>query len=443
MSAPPTTRLPLTRPDHLDPAPNRRRRLFAWPPNGLLKGSTVAAGLATALIVARDGSPPWQLARVALTAAVTASALVALSRGSRRTRAAVAFALGSVTTAVGLGIAPAHLTKTGWQAMTVAGAVVLVSGLVLMFAGAATSIRRARGWRRVLLLPALLFAAFVVVWSLGQAVAATNVPRTAVGAATPGDVGMRYHDVDLRTADGVTLSGWYVPSTNGAAVALLHGAGSTRSNVLDHAVVLARHGYGVLLFDARGHGRSGGRAMDFGWYGDDDIAAAVTFLEDQSDVDVDLIAAVGMSMGGEEAIGAAATNPLIRAVVAEGATNRVTGDKAWLSDEFGVRGAIQEGVEWLLYNTADLLTAADQPTPLHDAVAAAAPTPVLLIAAGAVDDESRAASYIQRGSPDTVEIWVVPDTGHTGGLDTHPEEWEERVVTFLDEALAIAGPSPR
>ena len=124
-----------------------------------------------------------------------------------------------------------------------------------------------------------------------------------------------------------------MPSSAGAAAVLLHGAGSTRSNVLDHAVVLGRAGYGLLLFDARGHGRSGGRAMDFGWYGDADIAVAVTFLQAQPDVDDERIAAVGMSVGGEEAIGAGAGDPRIKAVVAEGATNGGAGDKAWLSDE--------------------------------------------------------------------------------------------------------------
>ena len=59
---------------------------------------------------------------------------------------------------------------------------------------------------------------------------------------------------------------------------LLHGSGSTRSAVLDQAAVLAEGGYGVLLFDARGHGESGGRAMDFGWYGDADIAGALDYL---------------------------------------------------------------------------------------------------------------------------------------------------------------------
>jgi uncharacterized protein len=391
-------------------------------------------------IVARDGSPPWQVTRLLVTATLTAAAIVVLGRGARSSRAAVAFALGVVTTAIGAGIAPPHVTKVGWHAMTAAGGMVLGFGLVLMVAGAALALGVASGWRRILLAPALLVIAFVVVFALGQAVAATNVPRTAVDATTPADVGMPYRDVEFQTADGVMLSGWYVPSANGAAVVVLHGAGSTRSSVLDHAVVLARHGYGVLLFDGRGHGRSGGRAMDFGWYGDEDIAAATALLKGQPEVDADQIAAVGMSMGGEEAIGAAASNPLMRAVVAEGATNRVTGDKGWLSDAFGARGAIQEGIDWLLYNTADRLTAADAPMRLQDAVAASSPTPVLLITAGDVDDERRAAEYIQRSSPHTVDIWIAPNTRHTRALDTHPDEWEQRVITFLGDALGIDSP---
>ena len=144
-----------------------------------------------------------------------------------------------------------------------------------------------------------------------------------------------------------------------------------------------------------------------------------------------------MSKGGEEAIGAAASDGRIRAVVAEGATNRMSADRAWLSDEYGWRGAIQERVDWLLYNTADVLTSAEPPLSLRDAVAAVAPRPVLLIAAGGVAEEGHASRFIQAASPDTVDIWVVPQTGHTAALDTHPEEWEARVASFLDDALAM------
>jgi hypothetical protein len=142
-----------------------------------------------------------------------------------------------------------------------------------------------------------------------------------------------------------------------------------------------------------------------------------------------------MSMGGEAAIGAAASDERIRAVVAEGAEHRVAADKAWLSEEFGVAGWVQEHLDWLTYAIADLLTTADQPIALRDAVAAAAPRPMLLIAAGADPDEGRSARSIQGGSPETVAVWLVPGAGHTEGLDTAPAEWEQRVTSFLTGAL--------
>jgi dienelactone hydrolase len=351
--------------------------------------------------------------------------------------ASLVFGTGCLVLGVGVGLGPPYLAKAGLDPVTVVGLAVLVTGLVLIAVSGMILLRVARSWRRVLLVPALLAAVATAVLSIGQAVAATNVPPTTVGSTTPAARGLAFEEVAFPTADGVTLAGWYIPSDNRAAVVLLHGAGSTRSNVLDHAVVLARHGYGVLLFDARGHGRSDGRAMDFGWYGDDDVTAAVSFLQMRPDVDDELIAAVGMSMGGEEAIGAAASDRRIRAVVAEGATHRVTADRAWLSDEFGWRGTVQEGLDWLTYGITDLLTAADQPPALRDAVVAAAPRKVLLIAAGDRADEGSAGRYIQSASTSSVDLWIVPRTGHTDALRTHPREWEQRVTTFLATALNL------
>lgn len=398
-------------------------------------GAILAAGAGLLFVVARDGSVAWQIVRFATVAALLAGLLLLLRRASPVRRGALAAAAGLLFLPAGIGIGPPHLAKAGAHPLTVAGLLALAGGLVLVVAGGATLVRASRPWLRPLVGLGHLLLAGLAALTLGQAVAATNVPRTDVGPTTPADRGLTYHDVEFRTGDGVRLSGWYVPSEAGAAVVLLHGAGSTRSSVLDHAAVLGRAGYGVLAFDARGHGRSGGRAMDFGWYGDADIAAAVTFLQAQPDVDDERIAALGMSMGGEEAIGAAAADARVKAVVAEGATNRGAGDKAWLSDEYGLRGALQEGIERLVYGAADLLTAASPPVTLHDAVAASAPRPVLLIAGGAMPDEAKAGRYIQSGSPATVELWEVAGAGHTDSLRTDPTGWEQRVTSFLDGAL--------
>jgi hypothetical protein len=49
--------------------------------------------------------------------------------------------------------------------------------------------------------------------------------------------------------------------------------------------------------------------------------------------------------------------------------------------------------------------------------------------------EEDADQWIQAGSPDTVELWVVLDTRHTAALRTQPEEWEATVVGLLDSTL--------
>lgn len=399
----------------------------------LIEGAAWAGALSMAYVVGHDGSPFWQVVRVALVACLGAG-LLAVLRTRSRAAPVLAFTAGTVTTAVGIGFGLPHLAKTGLTAGTVAGVVALAAGALLTGAGAGGLLRAAPRWWRVPVIPALLLSFFVVLWALGQGVAATNVPPTPIGDTTPADRGLIYRDVRFPTSDGVTLSGWYVPSTNGAAIALLHGAGSTRSNVLDHAAVLARHGYGVVLFDARGHGRSGGRAMDFGWRGDTDTAAAVSFLQAQPEIDPVRIGAVGLSMGGEEAIGAAAADERIRAVVAEGATNRVAEDKEWLSDRYGWRGAVQERIESLVYATVDLLTASRPPVPLRRAVAMAAPRPVLLIAGSAVPGEEDAGRHIAGGAPGSAQLWVA-SAGHTDALADVPAEWERRVMAFLDAAL--------
>jgi pimeloyl-ACP methyl ester carboxylesterase len=277
------------------------------------------------------------------------------------------------------------------------------------------------------------------VWALTPAVIATVVPPIRPGASTPTDYGIDARSVEYETADGVTIRAWYSPSTNGATVILRHGAGSDASTVLPQAGVLAGHGFGLLVTDARGHGRSEGRAMEFGWFGDLDIGAGVDFLTAQPEFDAGQIAVVGMSMGGEEAIGAIGSDPRIAAVVAEGATARTDADKRWLAEEYGFRGRVQLGLEWVQYGLTDLFTDASKPSPLATAAHTASPRPLLLIAGGEMADEVKVVEYLAAESGDNVSIWTVTDSGHIQGLATDPAAWEERVVGFLETALIQGG----
>jgi len=347
--------------------------------------------------------------------------------------AVTALLFGITGTAAGAGAGSAHLGKAGLDAAAVPAAIVLVTGVVLLVWGAATLVRATPGWWRLLAVPMALVLLWFVLLPLTVAVNATNRPPSPLGPATPARYGLGYQDVAFRTADGVRLSAWYIPPRNGAAVVLLPGAGSTRTSVLGQAVVLARHGYGALLVDARGHGRSGGHAMDFGWWGDRDIAAAVSFLDRQPGVRAGKIAAVGESMGGEQALAAAGSDRRIRAVVAEGATGQQLADHGWLPG--GIEGTLQRGMEWVMYTAAGLLSGAPRPMNIPDAIRAADRRPTLIIAGGGVADEPVAARWFQAASPATVQVWVVPHAGHTQGLATAPRAWEDHVIGFLGAAL--------
>ncbi|WP_107765574.1 alpha/beta hydrolase [Nocardioides terrigena] len=345
---------------------------------------------------------------------------------------------GLVVFAVGVGLGPRHHAAEGLGPGALTGYLLLAGGLVaaLWAAGRILGATRRRWWAPVVAL--LLVATALALWTLGQAVAASFPPRPALDGRTPADVGLVYSDVTFPSSDGTALAGWYVPSRNGAAVVLMHGAGSTRSAVLDHARVLADHGYGVLLFDARGHGQSAGRGMDFGWFGESDASGAVDFLAARPDVESARIGLVGMSMGGEQAIGAAGADERVRAVVAEGATHRVAADKGYL-DAYGVRGELQQRVDRVTYGLAGLLTSAPEPVPLRRSVSVATrrpdPAAFLLVTAGDVPNESLAADHVREGSTTGVTTWNVAGAGHTQGLATAPDAWEEHVVAFLDDAL--------
>lgn len=305
------------------------------------------------------------------------------------------------------------------------------SRLVLLITGTAVLLRTTPKWRLLALPIAFLVLEFVL-FPVTQAIYATNVPATALDRTSPAAKGLTYQAVTFMTTDDVRLSAWYIPSHNGAALVLLHGSGSTRTSVLNQAVVLADHGFGVLTVDARGHGRSGGDAMDFGWWGNSDISAAVTWLQGRADVQGSRIAVVGESMGGEEAIGAAAADPRIRAVVAEGALWRGAMDTSWLPHDF--QGYIERGMRAVETGVSSLLSSAPQPASLSSALVATAPRPVLLIAG---KPEIKGDRTDRDASPSNVTLWELPDEPHTSGLSKHPIEWTIRVTGFLDHVLAV------
>ena len=416
-----------------DVVPKPRSGQVRSRPPVVLPSVMTVGGAAFAVLTGLDGSPTWRTARVLAVVTVTVLAVWFTRRTERAGRGATALLLGIVGTAAGAGIATAHLAKAGLDAAAVLAIIVLATGLFLLGWGAVALVRETPGWWRLLAVPVALALLEFVLLPLTVAVNATSRPPGPLGTGTPASYGFAYRDVAFGTADGVRLSAWYIPARTDAAVVLLPGAGETRAAVLGQAAAVARHGYGALLVDTRGHGRSAGHAMDFGWWGDRDVAAAVSFLARQPGIQAGKIAVLGESMGGEQALAAAGSDPRIRAVVAEGAEGQQYADHGWRPHD--VTGIIDRGMEWVQYTAAGLLSGAPRPMSIPDAIRAAAPRPMLIIAGGARPDEPAAARWFQAASPATVHVWIVPGAGHTQGLATAPRAWEARVTGFLDAAL--------
>lgn len=138
-------------------------------------------------------------------------------------------------------------------------------------------------------------------------------PSGEVG--TPAAAGLtRAESVSFKTADGLTLGGWFVPSSQPGAttVIVFNGNAGNRAYRADIAIRLGGEGFAVLLFDYRGYGGNGGTPTEEGLALD--ARAARDYVIARRDVDASRVVYFGESLGSGVAVRLAAEHP-VRAVV--------------------------------------------------------------------------------------------------------------------------------
>jgi fermentation-respiration switch protein FrsA (DUF1100 family) len=115
--------------------------------------------------------------------------------------------------------------------------------------------------------------------------------------ATPAQLGLPYEDLHLKTSDGISLHGWFVPAAQARGTVLfLHGNAGNISHRLDSIQMFHTLGYSTLIFDYRGYANSGGKPTEQGTYRD--AEAAWRYLTEQRHVPSCRIVLFGESMGG-------------------------------------------------------------------------------------------------------------------------------------------------
>jgi len=131
---------------------------------------------------------------------------------------------------------------------------------------------------------------------------------------TPGELGLDFESVVVKSSDGLQLSGWYIPARkpgHGAracpeqgrrdpghemTVLFCHGNGGNMFHRLDSISILHNLGLNCFIFDYRGYGQSEGKPSEEGTYLD--AKAAYKWLTEEKKKSADNIILFGRSLGG-------------------------------------------------------------------------------------------------------------------------------------------------
>jgi len=152
----------------------------------------------------------------------------------------------------------------------------------------------------------------VVYFMQGRMLYLSGVPGRAL-TMTPIDVGMDYQDVSIKTADGVTLHGWFIVGRSSQVLLFFHGNAGNISHRLDSIRQFQNLGLSVLIIDYRGYGQSGGRTTERGIYCDAD--AAWRYLTENRGISASDIVIFGRSLGASAASWLAAQHQPLALIV--------------------------------------------------------------------------------------------------------------------------------
>ncbi|PLS83492.1 MAG: hypothetical protein CYG59_00970 [Chloroflexi bacterium] len=264
-----------------------------------------------------------------------------------------------------------------------------------------------------------------------------NGPRRRNGdqyTFSPWEVQVEHERVSFETEDGVTLRGWWFTRPDSHHVVIgLHGHRGSKTDLLGIGSGLWRAGNNVLLFDFRGCGESDPAPQSLAHLEQRDARAALRFV--QARMPEAPIGIIGYSMGASIAILVAATEPAIRAVVAD-------------SPFAAMRDVIADAYVRRRLPTRPVLDLTDAVTrwrygyPFQavrpiDVVGALAPRPFLLLHGTA--DTIIPVSHAHRifaAAGEPKELVIFEGAQHCGGYFADRPAYVSRVAEFFAKALA-------
>src|SRR5467141_2671689 len=247
--------------------------------------------------------------------------------------------------------------------------------------------------------------------------------------------GATKEDFTVRASDGVILRGWKVrpPAPNGNWVLLFHGIADNRTGNSGHGEFSLRHGYSVVMMDARAQGESGGDMATFGWKERYDTVAITDAL--YASEKVSHLYALGVSLGAAIALQSAAVDPCIEAVSAEAPfanLREVSYDYAGLHAGSWLGKTLFRPAPMMVMHSVEKEGGFKTEDVSPEKAVAARAFPILLIC-GTRDSTipCRHSQRIYKAAIGPKEFWVVPGASHAAALGAAPAEYETWIVSFF------------
>ncbi len=248
-------------------------------------------------------------------------------------------------------------------------------------------------------------------------------------------LGLPAEPVTFPSDDGLILRGWFFPSDDASAPAVIyvHGSGASPREGLGLVGPLHEAGYHVLLFSYRNHGLSDNDWMAGVSYGareSRDVDAAIRYVHDVRGVS--RIALQGFSMGAVGVLLSAARNPDVVAVVAE--SPYASFEQVWAANGRPVP-------EFFIQATRALVTRmrgfnGDDIQPVR-AVGQIGPRPLLLIHGTAdahIPWRQSQALFQAAGEPKT--LWLVDGAHHGDARLLYPDRYHSLLLEFYRRAFS-------
>jgi uncharacterized protein len=302
-----------------------------------------------------------------------------------------------------------------------------------------------RALRSVLVLVLLVAVGYLgISWKYADGV--TRVTRDPL-KKTPAYVQTNYADVSFKSRDGLTLKGWWFPAPGAApatkAAVMVHGKDQNRIDSSFDPGRIARallaDGWSVLLFEMRGHGQSEGLRWGLGEYEPNDILGAIDLAAERANVPRSRVATIGESMGGGSVLMTVGRDPSIGPVVTDSAYASAPVVVDEVGPQYsGLPAFFTPGLVLMSRIVYDIDIGSVVPT---DVVRAHPERAFFFIQC--VDDHTVAMHHgvdlkAASANPDT-QLWLVKDCGHVKAFITHPQEWTDRVLAFLDKHITDGG----